>query len=394
VTVTARAAIAAVHELPPGRYADVSVVELYRRAVGGLLDEWGVAPGRIDGVLAAPADEGTEGAYGAQSLLFMHEAVYEEFGIEPRFADTMYAGGATYGLMVQRAATAIAAGRAEAVLCVGAGKFPRVSAGGGDAMAKMVSHPEFEYIYGAYVPVIYALAATRHMAVHGSTSEQLAAVAAAARAWALEHPDAVMRDKGPITVEDVLHSRPIASPFRLLDCSRPCEGGAALLVTSEDVARQLGSPPCVVLGMGEHHSHGHISQARSLDRTGAAESADQAFRMAGLEPGDVGVVEIYDAFTINPILCLEDLGFCPKGEAGRLVLEGRTDPGGDLPMNTNGGLLSFGHTGRSSGLSMIVEGALQVMRRARGRQVDADVALVHSYGGMMAEHSTLILGSA
>ncbi len=384
--------IAAPFELPPGRYPDVSVEDMHTHAALGAIGRAGIAPSDVDGVLASPAEAGTDGAYGSETLVFMHERLYEELGIRPRFAETFYAGGATHALMVQRAAMAIEAGAAQSVLCVSAGKFPTVSKGGGASMARMVSHPEFEYIYGAFIPAIYALAATRYMHRFGVRESDLASVAVSARKWARMHPDAVAHDAGELTVDDVLRSRPVASPFHLLDCSRPCEGGGALIVTTAERARSWGVSSAAVLGSGEYHSHGYISQAPSLEDTGTEVAARQAFASAGMSPRDIGIVEIYDAFTSNPIVCFEDAGLCPRGDAATLFAAGETGPGGSRPTNTNGGLLSFGHTGRSAGMSMVIEGALQAMGAAGERQVDAENVFVHTFGGMMAEHATLILG--
>ncbi len=382
-------AIAAVTEMNPGRYPHYDDMEMYRQVLVQFISEWGINPKDINGLLACPAGM----VLGGSAEIFTHEKLYDELGLRPVFSDTMNGGGATHGLMVQRATLAIEAGRADAVLCIGAGKFPKVRAGGAEAMAKMVSHSEFEFIYGTFIPALYALTATRHMAEYGTTQEQLAHVAVSARRWALKHPKALMRGKGGITVRDVLASRMIAWPFHMLDCSVPCEGGAVLLVTSGEVAKRINPQPVYVLGMGEYHTHGYISQAPNFATMGAKQSGEQAFSMAGLSPKDMNVAEIYDAFTINPLMCLEDLGFCEKGQGGPFIIEGHTEPGGDLPMNTYGGLLSFGHAGDSAGMSMIVEGSLQVMGRAGDRQVEhAKLALVHSYGGMMCEHSTLILG--
>jgi acetyl-CoA acetyltransferase len=382
-------AIAAVTEIAPGRYPDVDALGMYEAVLVAFLRAWPVAPHMVDGLLAAPAGM----ASGEGADIFIHETLADALGIHPRFSETLNAGGATYGLMVQRAAWAVSEGLANAVLCVGAGKFPKVGAGGAELMARMVSHPDFEFIYGTFIPGLYALAATRHMYERGSTREQLAAVAVSTRAWALQHPDALMRSAGPLTIEDVLRSRPIAEPFHLLDCSVPCEGGAALLVAREEVARTLTPQPAYLLGAGEYHDHGPISQARDFSAMGAREAAARAFAMAACSPADVRVAEIYDAFTINPIMFLEETGLVPSGHGGPFFQEGRGAPGGDLPVNTYGGLLSFGHTGDASGMSMILEGALQVMGLAGQRQVaNADLVLIHTYGNMMSEHSTLLLG--
>ena len=201
-----------------------------------------------------------------------------------------------------------------------------------------------------------------------------------------------MRDKGPITIDDVLGSRPIAEPFNLLDCSVPSEGGAAFLVARGEIAREIVDQPAYVLGFGEYHDHDAIAQSTNFAAMGAGKAAKPAFEMAGLKPSDVTHVELYDAFAINPILLLEETGLAKPGEGGRFFEDGRGAPGGDLPVNTYGGLLSFGHTGDAAGITMLVEGALQTMGRAGERQVEADITLVHTYGGMMADHATLLLG--
>lgn len=363
---------------------------MYEAVLAEFLRGWPLDPMLVDGLLACPAGM----AAGQAADIFIHEALADSLGVHPTFSETLNAGGATYAIMAQRAAWAISEGLANAVLCVGAGKFPKVGAGGAEAMARMVSHPDFEFIYGTFIPALYALAATRHMHERGSTREQLAAVAVSCRAWARRHPDALMREAGPLTIEDVRRSRPIAEPFHLLDCSVPCEGGAAFLVTRGDMARTIAQQPAYVLGVGEYHDHGPVSQARDFSAMGARAAAARAFAMAELTPADVRVAEIYDAFTINPIMFLEETGLVPVGQGGPFFLEGRGAPGGPLPVNTYGGLLSFGHTGDASGMSMIVEGALQVMGLAGERQVsNADVVLVHTYGNMMSEHCTLLLGS-
>ncbi len=381
-------AIAAACEVRPGRYPELDALGMYERVLHEFLRKWRIDPSMVDGLLAAPA-----GMASGQSDIFIHETLADYLGLHPIFSETLNAGGASYAVMASRAAMAISQGLANAVLCVGAGKFPKVGTGGADSMARMLSHPEFEYIYGTFVPALYALAATRYLHERGAPREALAAAAVSTRAWALKHPDALMRSHGAITIKDVLDSRPIAEPFHLLDCSVPCEGGAAFLVTRGEVARQITPQPAYLLGVGEYHDHGPASQSRDFGSMGAREAGERAFAMAGLSPSDVRVAEIYDAFTINPVMFVEELGLVGRGEGGRFFLDGRGAPGGKLPVNTYGGLLSFGHTGDASGMSMLIEGALQVMGIAGERQVNnADVALVHTYGNIMSEHCTLILG--
>jgi len=380
-------AIAAVFEITPGRYPQYTTLGLYREVLSQALADWGVRPAELDGLLIPPADMAAD-----RPDVLMHERFIDELGIRAVLAETLFAGGASYALMVERAALAIADGRAQAVLCAGAGKFPKLDAQTRRAMSK-IFHPQFELPYGPTIPAMYALLATRHMAEYGTTCEQFAAVAVAARRWAMRHPQALMRPRGEIDVQAVLDSPLVATPYHLLDCSVPCEGGGALLVTSGEIARRLCAQPAYLRGMGEYHAHGYHSQADEFAVcVGAREAGRQAFRTAGLTPRDIDVLEIYDAFSAMPLICLEDLGFCGKGEGGALVESRRILPGGDLPLNTYGGLMSFGHVGDASGLSMIVEGARQIMGTAGERQVaGAATALVHCYGGMQADHATLIL---
>ncbi len=381
-------AIAAVSEMKPGRYPEKDGYALYVEVVRQFLAESRIKPADIDGVLACPAGM----AGGGSADIFVHEQLYEELGIHPRYGDTMNAGGATYGYMVQRAAAAIRQGLADSVLCVGAGKFPKVGTGGAESMARMVSHEAFEFPYGTFIPAIYAQVATRHMHEFGTTAEHFAEVAVSSREWALRNPQAATYATEPLTVAKVRASRPIATPFHLYDCSIPLEGGAAVLVASERVAKRIARQPAWLLGMGEYHSHRNIHQADLMD-IGCGRAGRIAYERAGLTPGDMQFAQIYDAFSVNPLVFAEELGLCPRGEGGALFASGATRPGGDLPINTYGGLLSFGHTGDASGMSMIVEGARQVMGIAGERQLTrAQVGVVHSYGGMMSEHSTLILG--
>ncbi len=389
--MTEPVAIAAATEVKPGRYPDLSADDLLDQIFAQLVGEFGLKPRDIGGLLVSPPGM----ASGEGADIFIHEELGERLGLKTAFAETLNAGGSTHGLMVQRATLAIRAGLTDSVLCIAAGTFPNVSGGGAEAIAKMVCHPEFDSLYGAYIPPLYAQAATRHMHEFGTTREQMAKVAVSSRQWALKHPDALMKKHGAITVEDVLDSRPIASPFNLLDCSVPCDGGGAVLVCSETYARRLCRQPAWVLGFGEAHEYFNISQCRDLLNLGGCTAGARAYEMAGVTPSELDFLELYDSFSFNPILGVENLGIVPAGQGGLFWDEGRGTPSGDLPVNTYGGLMSFGHTGDASGMSMIVEATRQIMRSAGDRQLDkTDLGLVHSYGGMMAEHSVLILSSS
>ena len=211
------------------------------------------------------------------------------------------------------------------------------------AMQSATGHPQFEIPYGPTVPAFYALLARAHMDRYGTTSEQLAAVAVSARSYASQRPGAQMTES--ITVSDVLESRMIADPLHLLDCSLVSDGGAAVILTSAGNAGNFRNKPVYLLGMGEGHSHEHISQARSLTTSAAVQSGGEAYAMAGLTPTDIDLAQIYDCFTPVVLIELEDLGFCQKGEGGPFIESGASALDGELPMNTNGGLLSYCHPG-------------------------------------------------
>jgi acetyl-CoA acetyltransferase len=315
-------------------------------------------------------------------------AVGEYLGIRPRYSDATMMGGSSFVSHLLHAAAAIEAGLCEVALVAYAST--QLSEGG----FRGVSDPPnpFETPYRPRYPVsMYALAASRHMYEYGTTREQLAEVAVAARKWAKLNPNAFIRDD--LTVEDVLASRMISSPLSLLDCCLVTDGGGALLLTSAERAKDLRMPPVYLLGAGEAHWHRNISQMPDLTVTAAADSGRRAYEMAGVGPESVDVTMLYDAFTINPILFLEDLGFCEKGEGGTFVEGGRTAPGGELPVNTNGGGLSYNHPGMY-GLLLLIEAVRQLRGECGERQVEgAEVALAHGNGGVLSSQVTAVLGT-
>jgi acetyl-CoA acetyltransferase len=312
----------------------------------------------------------------------------EYLGIRPRYSDATMMGGSSFVSHLLHAAAAIEAGLCEVALIAYAST--QLSEGG----FRGVSDPPdpYETPYRPRYPVsMYALAASRHMHEYGTTREQLAEVAVAARQWAKLNQKAFKRDD--LTVEDVLASPMVSSPLSILDCCLVTDGGGAMLVTSADRAKDLRRPPVYLLGVGEAHWHRNISQMPDLTVTAAADSGRRAYEMAGVGPEDVDVTMLYDAFTINPILFLEDLGFCEKGEGGAFVVGGRTAPGGDLPVNTNGGGLSYNHPGMY-GLLLLIEAVRQLRGEGGERQVEAaEVALAHGNGGVLSSQVTAVLGT-
>jgi acetyl-CoA acetyltransferase len=320
----------------------------------------------------------------------------EYVGIHPRFTESTNTGGSSYEIHVEHAAAAIAAGLCEVVIGVYA-STPRSDRRHG--RSREFQRPpgpnpmvEWELPYGMRMPMgPYALAASRHMAEFGTTSEQLAEIAVSTRAWAALNPRARYQD--PITVEDVLASPMQSSPLHLLDCCLVTDGAGAFVMTSTERGRALARPPVYVLGAATCHDHSMISQMPDLTVTPGAVSGANAFRQAGIKPSDVDVLMGYDSFTITVLLYVEDLGFCAKGEGGPFVEDGRTGPGGLLPMNTNGGGLSYTHPGQY-GMFLIVEAVRQLRGDAGPRQVrGAEVAVAHGSGMVLSVMSTLVLGS-
>lgn len=317
----------------------------------------------------------------------------EYLGIQPRFSDSTMFGGSSFIADLKIAAMAIEAGECDNVLiCYGANPRSVPSSSKINQMRAALDPQPYEHPYKPFNPVSsYALAAARHMHQYGTTRRQLAEVAVAARKWAQLNPAAFLRDA--LSIDEVLNSKMISDPLTLRDCCLVTDGAGAFVVTRSDRARALHPKPIYVLGSGHAHSHRQISCMPDLTVTPAVESGKAAFREAGLTPADIDVVELYDAFTINSILFLEDLGFCAKGEGGAFVSGGRIAPGGDFPMNTNGGGLSFGHPGMYS-IFLVIEAAAQLRGESGDRQVNgAEVALVHGNGGVLSSQATAILSN-
>ncbi len=314
--------------------------------------------------------------------------IAEMLGIQPRFTDNNRTGGSTFLSYTLMAAMALKEGLCETAL-IFYGSNQRTASG------KLVSSVKPFAYEAPYAPIFpatsYALAASRHMHEYGTTREQLAAVAVAARAWANLNPQAFMR--GPLGVADVLASRMVSSPLTVRDCCLVTDGGAAIVMTRADRARHLPKKPVYLLGAAAATTHMNIVAMADLTRTAAIDSGQRALAMAGVAPRDFDVVQLYDAFTINTILFLEDLGFCAKGEGGAFVASGAIAPGGALPVNTNGGGLSCVHPGMY-GMFTLVEAVQQLRGEAGERQVaGAELALCHGNGGVLSSQITNVLGT-
>lgn len=315
-------------------------------------------------------------------------AAVEYLGIRPRYTDCNRTGGSAFMSHALVASLMLEAGYCDTALIM-YGSNQRTNGGN---VVTLRQSSTYEKPYRPLNPLSsYALATARHMHQYGTTREQLAEVAVAARGWANLNPEAFAR--GPLSIEDCLNSRMVSDPLSVRDCCLITDGGAAVVMTRADRARHLRADPVYLLGGAAAVTHASIDQMPDLTVTAAAESGERAFQIAGVTPADIDVVNLYDAFTINTILFLEDLGFCKKGEGGAFVSGGRIAPGGELPVNTNGGGLSFCHPGMY-GLFTMVESVVQLRGKAGARQVPgAEIALAHGNGGTLSSEATLIFGT-
>lgn len=355
----------------PGRSTDSMNVEACRRA----LADAGVEKDAVDGLFVKYPTSQHRSMYG--------QTVAEALGIQPRIGGVWDQGGATNISMISFAAMAIEHGQCEVALVTIAdnprtGTRQAYERGWGD-----------DAVHGWFgTPAGYAMIARRHMEELGTTSEQLGAVARAARRHGANNPHAQLRK--PLSADDYAASRPVVDPLRRDDCCLISDGGAAVVVMSAQRARDLGVPaPVPVLGFGQGQTSWEVAQRPQLTSTAAVLSGRTAFAMAGLGPGQIDVAQLYDCFTIAPLMTLEDYGFCAKGEGGAFVEDGRIEIGGELPVNTSGGLLS--ETGMP-GMQLVIE-AVRQMRGTSSNQVPgAATGIVSNQGGIMHTHSTLIVG--
>jgi len=380
-----RAAIVGLGLTPMGRVYD-SPMGFAVEAVRLALADAGLERGGLDGLLLNPGIAWSDAAMGSFAL-------QQALGLRDlRLSSTMNAGGATAAAMVQHAALAIDAGLATTVACVFSDaplKPPKPSAGGkkeGGSAAAYGFARGLNAAYGQFgVNALYAMVARRHMDRYGTTNDDLGAVAVAERAWANRNPAAQFHDS-TLTLDDYHRSRWIVEPFHLLDCCLVSNGGAAVIVTSAERARDLRQPPVYLWGFGQGHPGGDPVDTLT---SGAPLAKRTAFVMAGIDTADVDVAELYDCYTFTVLVTLEDYGFCPKGESGRFVRDGNIAPGGRLPVNTGGGQLSSFYMW---GMTPVSEAVIQARGQGGARQAaEHDVVLVSGNGGILSTHSTLVM---
>ncbi|MDX5360098.1 MAG: thiolase family protein [Alphaproteobacteria bacterium] len=373
--------IAGVGDTSFGRHEGLDTLDLMSAATRAALDDAGMTRADVDGVLT--------GYSTAMPHLMLASLFAEHFGLDPSYCHSMQMGGGTGCGLVMLAKLLVESGQCETVL-VAAGENRLTNTGGRDSVIQtlaQVGHATQEVPFGATIPGYYGLLASAYMAAYGITEEDLAELAVLMRTHAALHPGSHLTD--PITVADVMASRPIATPLKLLDCCPISDGGVAVIVTA-DKARSKGVR---LAGAGQAHQHQHISAAPSLSQFGGGPAAARAFAEAGLAPKDVQVAGVYDSFTITAAILLEEIGLAERGEAAARARAGDFGPNGVLPLNTHGGLLSFGHSGVAGGMAHFVEVVRQMLGKADARQMPTrpEIGFVHGDGGILSSHVSLLL---
>ncbi|WBU37099.1 acetyl-CoA acetyltransferase [Homoserinibacter sp. YIM 151385] len=346
-------------------------------AVAQAVQDAGLRLSDVDGLF-------TSSSYYAMPTLTLGEYL----GVNPTYVDSTALGGASFVAHLGHAAAAIQAGLCS-VAVVAYGSTQRSDAG---SLVSMAEQSAYELPYGLIHPIgAFGMVAHRHMAQYGTTGEQLAALAVAAREWSLLVDDAPFPE--PLTIDEVMSSRVIASPLHKLDCCLVTDGGGAVVLVSAERARDLSPHPVYLLGSGEAQNHRNVSAMPDLTTTEAARSSERALAMAGVRLDEIDTAHVYDAFTISLLVLLEDLGFCAKGEGGAFAASGAVAPGGSLALNTNGAGLSYTHPGML-GIFLVIEAVQQLRGAAGRRQVpDARLSLVHAMGMTLAGHATAVLSN-
>ena len=358
-----------------GEASGFTSMDLAARAALAALDKAGIGLSEVDGLfIGQPSD-------------FLSGLTFAEYlGIRPKLTNNNRTGGSAFLTHMNVAALALAAGEIDVAL-IAYGSNQRTGTGG---LVSAAAPNIYEKPYSLRLPVGgYALAASRHMHEFGTTRDHLYAVVKSARDWAMLNPEAFLRK--PVTQEDYFNARMVSDPLSVLDCCLVTDGAAAVVMVRKD--RVENRKAAYLLGLGEATDHYQIAQMPDLTTSAAKFSGQRAFEQAGITPAEVDVVELYDAFSINTIMFLEDLGFCKKGEGGDFVASGVIGPGGSLPVNTNGGGLACVHPGMY-GLFTVVEAYRQLTGSAGERQVNgAEIAVAHGNGGFLSSQVTAVLGS-
>jgi len=361
-----------------GTVPDMAQIMLHADAALNAMEDAGLKPADIDGVACVGP--------------MMPQQIAHYLGITPKWVDGTGVGGCSFMLHVRHAAAAIHAGYCKTVL-ITHGESGKSRVNGTPRPPEPQSlNGQFEAPFGPMgPPTLFPIPVLRYMKTYGVTHEQMAQVAVVQREWAAKNPRAAFKD--PITIDDVLNSKMIAYPFRLLQCCLVTDGGGALILTSSDRSKDFPTKPCYILGSGESVETTMVSQMEDFTSSRAFRVAGpEAFRMAGIKHSDVDHLMIYDAFAHLPMYGLEDLGFVKRGEAKDFIWERNTAPGGKLPINTNGGGLSYTHTGMY-GMFALQESVRQVRGTAPAQVPNVKISVAHGVGGMFSASGTVVLSN-
>ncbi len=368
-----------------GRTPGKTVLQMQAEAATNALEDAGLAPDDVEGLFI-------QGSGFRERYHFPQVTVGEYLGIEPTVSSSNDMGGASSFGHVKYAKLAIEAGEIDtALITYGSTNYSDRQEGRNQYEPQPANLTrQYEVPYGTMNPIgSYAMAARRYMHEYDVDHADLAEIAVSTREWAKLNPKAMMRDD--LTVEDVLESPPMCEPLNKFDCCLISDAGGALVLTSAEKAREAGADPVTITGLAQTHTHDNISQMPDLTAPGARRTAKEAYEQAGVGPEDLDVAELYDSFTITTALLTESVGLAEPGEGTRPFVEGETRPGGSMPINTNGGGLSYLHPG-TYGIFPIIEAVRQVRGTAGDRQVDdVDTALAHGTGGVLSTHATMIL---
>jgi len=391
MSLKGKAAIIGIGEVPSGKYPErACIVSAIESAIMAIKDA-GIKREDVDAIIP------TGTVYNAQyNNEMVTGRIVEEMGLSNVVKNnvSVFSGGSSSSTMFKIAAGLVNIGAAKYILCVHSEKLATGLSlqGGIDLFSTAGIAKEWEVPFGQHYSSVAALATQRYKHETGTTDEQFASVCVSNRKWAELNPNAMFRK--PLTIDEVMESKMLSIPLRSKMSNMLADGGSAFIVTSAERAAEYTDKPVYLLGSGSRATHFVYSQETDLTRFAFAEAAEDAFKEANLTPQDIDVMEIYDSYPIYQIIGFEECGFCKRGEAGQLFLEGKTWPGGKYPVTTNGGMLSQGHTGGGGGVALLVEAARQLMGKAGERQVkDARFAAYTSTGGTYFDSHVTILGT-
>lgn len=375
--------IVGVAETAVGKRAEISSLGLYVEAITAAADA-NLGLSQIEYLMTSNSR--------VAPYLYHAETVAEYLGIQPRLCLSAGTGGATSIALVQHARALKEKGECRNAVVAAADNLA-TGLGTARTVESMagIGHPQLEAPFGVFIPALYALVAQRYISYYSIDPAAVAEVAVADRMHAALNPAAQYRT--PLSVDDVLTSKLVASPLHLFECAPVSDALAAVVLAADDLAGSSGNRQATILGYGEAHPHEQLVQSGDLSRTGLRRAGAKAYQAARLGPADVNVAYVYDAFGLIHCMQLEDLGFCGRGEGAALVQLRATRPRGALPTNTNGDVLSHSHVGKPSALLLLVEAVRQLTQQCGDRQVlYAATAIVQAEGGILASHSTMLVG--